>query len=48
MLGSFGPKPRLSEELFVGLDVPAADKADILGLNAARLFGINPVVSTAA
>lgn len=44
--GTFPVSRRLTEELFAGLNVSERTKADILGLNAARLFGIAPTVKT--
>jgi predicted TIM-barrel fold metal-dependent hydrolase len=46
--GTFPISRRLTQDLFEGLNVSDADKADILGLNAARLFRMAPVVSTLA
>ncbi|WP_417617184.1 amidohydrolase family protein [Parasphingorhabdus sp.] len=46
--GTFPISRKLTEELFEGLNVSSSTKSDILGLNAARLFRIEPVVSTAA
>ena len=39
---------RIIEELFAGMDVSEEVRRDILGLNAARLFGIEPRVVTSA
>lgn len=44
--GTFPISRKLTEELFAGLNVSDSVRADILGLNGARLFGIKPVVST--
>jgi predicted TIM-barrel fold metal-dependent hydrolase len=44
--GTFPISRRLTDELFEGLNVSEAVKRDVLGLNAARLFRIEPVVST--
>lgn len=46
--GTFPISRRLVDELFEGLAVSDAVRSDILGLNAARLFRIDPVVATAA
>lgn len=46
--GTFPISRRVVDELFEGLDVSEAVRRDILGLNAARLFGIDPVVQTSA
>jgi predicted TIM-barrel fold metal-dependent hydrolase len=45
--GTFPISRKLTEELFEGLNVSEATKRNILGLNGAKLFGIDPVVSTA-
>lgn len=45
--GTFPISRKLTEDLFEGLNVGEATKRDILGLNAARLFRIEPVVATA-
>jgi predicted TIM-barrel fold metal-dependent hydrolase len=44
--GTFPISRKLVDELFEGLSVSEATRRDILGLNAARLFRIDPVVST--
>ena len=44
--GTWPNSRRIQNELFEGLDVSAALKADVLGLNAARLFGVEPVIHT--
>jgi predicted TIM-barrel fold metal-dependent hydrolase len=44
--GTFPISRRLTDQLFDGLGVSEAVKRDVLGLNAARLFRIDPVVST--
>lgn len=46
--GTFPVSRRIVDELFEGLAVSAQAKADILGLNAARLFGVAPEVRTSA
>ena len=46
--GTFPISRKLTEELFAGLDVSDSVRTDILGLNGARLFGIEPVVSTSS
>ena len=46
--GTFPISRRLTEELFAGLNVSAEVKANVLGLNGARLFRIEPLVSTSA
>ncbi len=46
--GTFPVSRKIQAELFEGLDVSDAAKADILGLNAARLFQIEPEVQTSA
>lgn len=46
--GTFPISRKLTEHLFEGLSVPDDEKAKILGLNGARLFRIDPVVSTSA
>jgi predicted TIM-barrel fold metal-dependent hydrolase len=45
--GTFPVSRRLTEELFEGLNVGEETKHNILGLNGAKLFGMEPVVSTA-
>lgn len=45
--GTFPASRRIIEELFAGLDVNETVRADVLGLNAARLFQIEPVMATA-
>jgi predicted TIM-barrel fold metal-dependent hydrolase len=44
--GTFPISRKLTDDLFEGLGVSEAVKRDVLGLNAARLFRIEPVVST--
>ena len=44
--GTFPISRRITEELFEGITVSDAVRADVLGLNAARLFRIDPVVAT--
>ncbi|MEZ5709237.1 MAG: amidohydrolase family protein [Blastomonas sp.] len=44
--GTFPISRKIQDELFDGLDVPDQVKADILGLNGARLFRIQPEVVT--
>lgn len=46
--GTFPLSRQITQDLFEGLNVSDADKADILGLNGARLFRMTPVVSTPA
>lgn len=46
--GTFPISRRVTEELFAEIDVSAEVKADILGLNGARLFGIEPEIATTA
>ena len=46
--GTFPISRRLTEELFAGLDVSEQTRLDVLGLNAARLFRIEPAVQTSA
>lgn len=46
--GTFPISRRLTDELFAGLNVSDKVRNDVLGLNAARLFRIDPVVSTSA
>jgi predicted TIM-barrel fold metal-dependent hydrolase len=46
--GTFPVSRRLTEELFEGLNVGEVTKRNILGLNGAKLFRIEPVVSTGA
>ena len=46
--GTFPISRRIVEELFAGMDVSEEVRRDILGLNAARLFGIEPRVATSA
>lgn len=46
--GTFPISRQVQKELFEGLDVSEQVKADILGLNAARLFRIEPKVQTQA
>jgi predicted TIM-barrel fold metal-dependent hydrolase len=46
--GTFPISRRLVDDLFEGLNVSDAVRRDILGLNAARLFRIDPVVQTSA
>lgn len=45
--GTWPNSRRIQHELFEGLEVSDAVKADVLGLNAARLFGVEPVIHTA-
>ena len=44
--GTFPISRRIVDDLFDGLAVSDAVRADVLGLNAARLFRIDPVVAT--
>lgn len=44
--GTFPISRQVMQGLFEGMDISDGDRADILGLNAARLFRIEPVVST--
>ncbi len=44
--GTFPSSRPITETLFEGLNVSEAAKRDILGLNGARLFRIDPIVST--
>jgi predicted TIM-barrel fold metal-dependent hydrolase len=44
--GTFPISRKLTEELFDGIDVSETVKRNILGLNGARLFKMDPVVST--
>jgi len=44
--GTFPISRRIVEELFEGLDVKEQTRRDALGLNAARLFRIEPTVAT--
>lgn len=46
--GTFPISRRLTEELFEGLAVSDQTRRDVLGLNAARLFRIEPTVQTSA
>lgn len=46
--GTFPISRRLVDDLFEGLNVSDSVRRDILGLNAARLFRIDPVVQTSA
>lgn len=46
--GTFPASRRILTKLFEGLDVGEQTRADILGLNAARLFGVEPTVQTSA
>jgi predicted TIM-barrel fold metal-dependent hydrolase len=46
--GTFPISRRIVDELFEGIDVSDEVRRDILGLNAARLFGIAPEVATSA
>nr|WP_281061207.1 amidohydrolase family protein [Sphingobium sp. Sx8-8] len=46
--GTFPISRKLVDQLFQGLDVSDRARQDILGLNAARLFGIAPTVHTSA
>lgn len=46
--GTFPISRRIVDELFEGIAVSDAVRRDILGLNAARLFGIEPLVRTSA
>lgn len=45
--GTFPISRPIQEQLFEGLDTPEQVRAEILGLNGARLFRIKPVVHTA-
>ena len=45
--GTFPISRRIVVQLFDGLNVPDSERANVLGLNAAHLFRIEPVVSTA-
>jgi len=44
--GTFPISRKVTQSLFAGMDISDSDRADILGLNAARLFRIEPVVAT--
>jgi predicted TIM-barrel fold metal-dependent hydrolase len=44
--GTFPISRRIVDELFEGMDVSEEVRRNILGLNAARLFGIDPAVQT--
>lgn len=44
--GTFPISRPITEQLFEGLSVPEAERDNILGLNAARLFRMEPVIST--
>jgi predicted TIM-barrel fold metal-dependent hydrolase len=46
--GTFPISRKLTDDLFAGLNVSEAVKRDVLGLNAAKLFRIDPVVQTSA
>lgn len=46
--GTFPISRKLIDDLFAGLAVSEEVRANVLGLNAARLFGIEPVVKTSA
>lgn len=46
--GTFPISRRIVDELFEGLNVSEQTRLDVLGLNAARLFGIEPAVQTSA
>jgi len=46
--GTFPISRRIVDELFDGMDVSDDVRRNILGLNAARLFGIEPAVQTRA
>jgi predicted TIM-barrel fold metal-dependent hydrolase len=46
--GTFPVSRRVVDELFEGLDVSEQVRRDVLGLNAARLFRIEPAVQTSA
>lgn len=46
--GTFPISRKIVDGLFKDLDVSDGVRNDVLGLNAARLFGIEPVVSTSA
>lgn len=46
--GTFPASRRIIDELFEGMAVSDEVRRNILGLNAARLFGIEPVVATSA
>lgn len=44
--GTFPSSRPIQETLFEGFDIPEADREAILGLNAAKLFRIEPIIST--
>lgn len=46
--GTFPISRQITDGLFAGMDVSEQTRFDILGLNAARLFGIEPKVVTSA
>ena len=46
--GTFPISRKLTDDLFAGLNVSESVKRDVLGLNAARLFRIDPVAHTSA
>ena len=46
--GTFPISRRIVDELFEGMDVSEEVRRNILGLNAARLFGVKPEVATSA
>ena len=45
--GTFPISRPIQEQLFEGLNVPEAVRSEILGLNGARLFRMEPLVQTA-
>lgn len=45
--GTFPISRKIQNELFEGLDVSEEIKRNVLGLTAAKLFGIEPKVHTA-
>ena len=46
--GTFPISRQVVDELFEGLDVSEEVRRNILGLNAAQLFGVTPEVATSA
>ena len=44
--GTFPASRRIIDELFAGLNVSDDVRRSVLGLNAARLFGVQPQVHT--
>ena len=46
--GTFPISRRIVDALFEGMNVSEEVRCDILGLNAARLFGVTPEVATSA